>query len=127
MSEEMRPIAANAGRPADADYAPRLLAFYRDAYVGEDDYSAGYSRIAYGLRWRDGTCITMHEPLPGGPPAVTTWKSVDDALDGLDAYVCGFEPQRSAREGRQLPATATGSEPEAAEETDLGSGGDLDA
>jgi len=77
---------------------PRLLAFCHDVIVDGDDYASAYRNVAVGVRWHDGTCVTMQDTASGGPPTVTVWSSVDDAIEGLDAYVCGFAPQRAARE-----------------------------
>lgn len=77
-------------------YMPRLLTFVRDV-VEDDVYVSGYVNVAVGLRWHDGTCVTVHDGVPGGPPTVAVWSSVEAALDGLDAYVSAFAPQRALR------------------------------
>ena len=77
-------------------YMPRLLTFVRDV-VEDDDYVAGYVNMAVGLRWHDGTCVTVQDGAPGGPPTVAVWMNVEAALDGLDAYVSAFAPHRSLR------------------------------
>ena len=87
-------LAATDG--AADDVVPRLLGFYQDEFLDSDDFAVGYSTIGYGIRWRDGTCITVCESSPGMPPSVTIWPSVTEAARRLDAYVSGLTPRRSA-------------------------------
>jgi hypothetical protein len=68
---------------------PRLLAFYRDLW-DEDGTAVGWEPIAWGLRFADGSALSISI---GGPPSVTLWQSVEDATEALDAYVDTAEPR----------------------------------
>jgi hypothetical protein len=68
---------------------PRLLAFYRDLW-DEDGTAVGWEPIAWGLRFADGSALSISI---AGPPSVTLWQSVEDATEALDAYVDTAEPR----------------------------------
>lgn len=74
---------------------PRLLVFCQDIVVDGDPFASCYRSVAVGFRWSDGSCVTVQEAAPGGPPSITVWPTVDDAVSGLDAYVSTFVPHRS--------------------------------
>lgn len=92
-----------AAREREVAYLPRLLLFVRDEVI---DDGSGYRHVAVGLRWHDGTCVTVQDGAPGGPPSVTSWIDVAAAIDAMDAYVCDFNPARDlgrAHEGTGQP------------------------
>jgi hypothetical protein len=68
---------------------PRLLAFYKDLW-DEDGTAVGWEPIAWGLRFADGSALSISI---SGPPSVTLWQSVEDATEALDAYVDTAEPR----------------------------------
>lgn len=68
---------------------PRLLAFYRDLW-DDDGTAVGWQPIAWGLRFADGSALSISIE---GPPSVTLWQSVEDATEALDAYVDTAEPR----------------------------------
>jgi hypothetical protein len=70
---------------------PRLLAFYQDLW-DEDGTPAGWKPIAWGLRFGDGSAVSVSIE---GKPSVTLWHSVEDALVELDAFVDTPEPRRT--------------------------------
>jgi hypothetical protein len=65
-------------------FAPRLLAFYQDV-VDDDVASAiGWTTVAWGLAFPDGSALTIPAH---GLRYVTLWGSVAEAADALEAYV----------------------------------------
>ena len=70
-------------------HVPRLLAFYQDLW-DEDGTALGWRPIAWGLRFADGSAISVNID---GKPAVTLWQSLEDATEALDAYVDTPEPR----------------------------------
>ena len=70
-------------------HVPRLLAFYQDLW-DDDGTALGWKPIAWGLRFADGSAISV--PVEGRP-AVTLWQSLEDATEALDAYVDTPEPR----------------------------------
>jgi hypothetical protein len=70
-------------------HVPRLLAFYQDLW-DEDGTALGWRPIAWGLRFADGSAISINID---GKPAVTLWQSLEDATEALDAYVDTPEPR----------------------------------
>jgi hypothetical protein len=68
---------------------PRLLAFYKDLW-DDDGTAVGWQPIAWGLRFADGSALSISIE---GPPSVTLWQSVEDATEALDAYVDTAEPR----------------------------------
>jgi len=100
-----------AVREREVAYLPRLLLFVRDDVV--DDEVIGYRHVAVGLRWHDGTCVSVQDGAPGGPPSVTSWIDVAAAVDGMDAFVCEFNPARDLgraheRMGQLVPGSLEG-------------------
>jgi hypothetical protein len=87
-------------------HVPRLLAFYQDLW-DEDGAAVGWKPIAWGLRFADGSAISVNVE---GRPSVTLWNSLDDATEALDAYVDTPEPRthldRSQLERPAAPAPA---------------------
>jgi hypothetical protein len=104
MSEETptsTPIEApSAGDASPASWVPRLLSFYQDAVLDGEEVVAGYRNVAWGLRWFDGSVITLEGVSADRPPAIRVWSGLEEAIVGLDALVCGFAPQRAIRESR---------------------------
>lgn len=84
-------------RAHELSVVPRLLGFYRDAVPDGEDLASAYRTIAWGIRWFDGSVVTI-EGGADRPPAVTVWRDLEQAVTGLDAYVCGFAPQRAFRD-----------------------------
>jgi hypothetical protein len=84
-------------RARELAVVPRLLGFYRDAVLEGEDLASAYQTIAWGIRWFEGSVVTV-EGAPDRPPAVTVWPDLDQAVTSLDAYVCGFAPQRALRD-----------------------------
>jgi hypothetical protein len=82
-------------------WVPRLLSFYRDEQVDGEEFVAGYRNVAWGVRWFDGSVVTLEDVSADRPPAIRVWPGLDEAIVGLDALVCGFAPQRSVREQRE--------------------------
>lgn len=78
-------------------HVPRLLAFYQDLW-DEDGTALGWRPIAWGLRFADGSAISINIE---GKPAVTLWQSLEDATEALDAYVDTPEPRTNL--DRPLP------------------------
>ena len=70
-------------------HVPRLLAFYQDLW-DEDGTPIGWRPIAWGLRFADGSAVSVNIE---GKPSVTLWHSVDDALAALDAFVDTPDPR----------------------------------
>lgn len=85
-------------------HVPRLLAFYQDLW-DDDGTAVGWKPIAWGLRFADGSAISISIE---GRPSVTLWQSLEDATEALDAYVDTPEP-RTHLSGR--PAGAPSSPP----------------
>ena len=69
-------------------HVPRLLAFYQDLW-DDDGTAMGWRPIAWGLRFADGSAISVNIE---GRPSVTLWHSLEDATEALDAYVDTPEP-----------------------------------
>jgi hypothetical protein len=78
---------------------PRLLAFYRDLW-DDDGTAVGWQPIAWGLRFADGSALSISIE---GPPSVTLWQSVEDATEALDAYVDTAEPRINLDRTLQAP------------------------
>lgn len=93
-------------KEGEVAFMPRLLLFVRDEFAG-GEYPAGYRNVAVGLQWHDGSCVTMQDGAPGGPPNVALWFNVEAAVDALDAYVCGFTPSRRLDDATSTPPVAT--------------------
>jgi hypothetical protein len=70
-------------------HVPRLLAFYQDLW-DDDGAAVGWKPIAWGLRFADGSAISVNVE---GRPSVTLWNSLEDATEALDAYVDTPEPR----------------------------------
>jgi hypothetical protein len=70
-------------------HVPRLLAFYQDLW-DDDGTALGWRPIAWGLRFADGSAISVNIE---GRPSVTLWHSIEDATEALDAYVDTPEPR----------------------------------
>jgi hypothetical protein len=70
-------------------HVPRLLAFYQDLW-DDDGTAMGWRPIAWGLRFADGSAISVNIE---GRPSVTLWHSIEDATEALDAYVDTPEPR----------------------------------
>ena len=70
-------------------HVPRLLAFYQDLW-DDDGTAMGWRPLARGLRFADGSAITVNIE---GRPSVTLWHSIEDATEALDAYVDTPEPR----------------------------------
>jgi hypothetical protein len=70
-------------------HVPRLLAFYQDLW-DDDGTAMGWRPIAWGLRFADGSAISVNIE---GRPSVTLWHSLEDATEALDAYVDTPEPR----------------------------------
>jgi hypothetical protein len=82
-------------------HVPRLLAFYQDLW-DDDGTAVGWKPIAWGLRFADGSAISISIE---GRPSVTLWQSLEDATEALDAYVDTPEP-RTHLSGRPAGAAA---------------------
>lgn len=82
-------------------HVPRLLAFYQDLW-DEDGTAVGWKPVAWGLRFADGSAISVSIE---GRPSVTLWQSLEDATEALDAYVDTPEP-RTHLTGRPAGAAA---------------------
>jgi hypothetical protein len=74
---------------APSYHVPRLLAFYQDLW-DDDGTALGWRPIAWGLRFADGSAISVNIE---GRPSVTLWHSIEDATEALDAYVDTPEPR----------------------------------
>ena len=70
-------------------HVPRSLAFYQDLW-DDDGTALGWRPIAWGLRFADGSAISVNIE---GRPSVTLWHSIEDATEALDAYVDTPEPR----------------------------------
>lgn len=88
---------------SSAAWVPRLLSFYRDEDCDAAGNVTGYENVAWGVRWYDGSVVTLEDVSTERPPAIRIWAGLDQAVTGLDALVCGFAPQRSVRESRATP------------------------
>jgi hypothetical protein len=82
--------------------APRLLAFYQDAW-DDDGTAMGWRTVGWGLVLSDGSAITI--PVEA-PVRVTVWRSVHDAVADLDAYVDDLGPRRSIEGGSVFPQSS---------------------
>jgi hypothetical protein len=82
-------MGQDSGTSHSRHHVPRLLAFYQDMW-DDDGTAVGWQPIAWGLRFADGSAISVNVE---GRPSVTLWHSVEDATAALDAYVDTAEPR----------------------------------
>jgi hypothetical protein len=106
------PAEASGGEgdgSAVAQFAPRLLAFYQDVVDDAVASAIGWTTVAWGLAFPDGSALTVPAQ---GLRSVTLWPSVAEAAQALEACVDTPAPTHRLTGGTPVPAPSHARTPE---------------